>query len=255
MKSMSDRDGASVPHRVQSVHRAMELLKAVAEAGSVRNLTALARQCDLNRTTAWRLLLTLEAHGMVVRDARDGWFMIGPAVGGLLAEPSRSFVEIAQPVLERVSLETGEIACLGVMDGDEVRYVSEVIPAIVRQRSWLGKPLALHASSVGKAFLAHLEDDKVVCLVGEQPERFTDTTITDLLFLRAELRRVRAKGFAVCQGESEPGSWGVAAAVLGARGEPIAALCLWGPDRRRDEARLEALGRLAHRAARELKIA
>jgi DNA-binding IclR family transcriptional regulator len=192
---------------------------------------------------------------MVIRDPRDGWFKVGPAIAGLLAEPSRSLVEIAQPVLERVSLETGEIACLGIMDGSQVRYVAEVIPAIVQERSWLGEPLVLHASSVGKAILAHLEDDRVVYLVGEQPQRFTDTTITDLSALRTELRRVRGRGFAVCQGEFEHGSWGVAAPVLGIRGEPLAALCLWGPDRRGDEARLEALGRLAHRAAREVMAA
>lgn len=255
MTSLGEQDGASLPHRVQSVDRALELLKAVAEAGSAHNLTALARRCGLNRATAWRLLLTLEAHGMVVRDARDGWFTIGPTVAGLLKEPSRSLIEIARPVLERLSLETGEIACLGVMHGDEVRYVAEVIPAIVDEQSWLDQPLVFHASSVGKAFLAHLEDDRVLHLVGQEPRRFTDTTITDLSALRAELRRVRGKGFAVCQGEFELGSWGVAAPVLGSRGVPVAALCLWGPDRRGDEARLEALGRLAHRAAREVRAA
>lgn len=231
----------------------MELLKAVADAGSARTLTALAQRCDLNRATAWRLLLTLEAEGMVVRDPRDGWFLIGPTVAGLVAEPGKSLADLAQPVLERVSLETGEIACLGVVDGDEVRYAAEVIPAMVQERSWLGEPVVLHASSLGKAFLAHLEDAKVAALVGERPRRFTETTITDLVALQAELRRVRWKGFAVCQGEFEVGSWGVAAPVLGVHGEPVAAVCLWGPDRRGDHARLEALGRLAYRSARELK--
>ena len=51
----------------------MELLKAVAAGWQqLHGLTALARQCDLDRATAWRLLLTLEAQGMVARDARDG---------------------------------------------------------------------------------------------------------------------------------------------------------------------------------------
>jgi IclR family acetate operon transcriptional repressor len=231
----------------------MELLKAVADAGGTPTLTALAQRCDLNRATAWRLLLTLEAEGMVVRDPRDGWFAIGPAVAQLVTHPGKSLTDIAHPLLERLSLETGEIACLGVADGDEIRYAAEVIPAIVEERSWLGEPVVLHASSMGKAFLAHLGDMKVAALVGEKPRRFTDSTITDLSALHAELRRVRWRGFAVCQGELEKGSWGVAAPVLGVHGEPVAAVCLWGPDRRGDHARLEALGRLAYQAARELK--
>jgi IclR family acetate operon transcriptional repressor len=233
----------------------MELLKAVAEGGSAHGLTALARQCDLNRATAWRLLLTLEAQGMVVRDARDGSFAIGPAVARLTSTPSRSLVETAQPLLERVSLETGEIACLGVVDGDGVHYVAEVIPTIVQEQSWLRQPVVLHASSMGKAYLAYLDDDRVAALVGECLPRFTATTITDTAALRAELRRIRAQGYAVCRGELEEGSWGVAAPVLGMREEPVAVVCLWGPDRRGDHARLEALGHLARRAARELRAA
>ncbi|MGC4111530.1 MAG: IclR family transcriptional regulator [Nocardioides sp.] len=253
MALSGERESVSLPHRVRSVDRAIALLKAVATAGGAHSLTALARQCDLDRATAWRLLLTLEAQGMVARDPRDGWFTIGPAVVELAASESRSLVEAAQPVLEQISLETGEIACLGVVDGDEVRYVAEVIPAIVHEQSWLSQPVVLHASSMGKAFLAYLDDDKVNALVGGRLTPFTDTTITDLPMLRQELRRIRAQGYAVCRGELEDGSWGVAAPVLGVRDEPVAVICLWGPDRRGDHTRLEALGRLARRTARELR--
>lgn len=253
MALSGERETVPLAHRVRSVDRAIALLKAVGEAGGVHSLTALARRCDLDRATAWRLLLTLEAQGMVVRDPRDGWFAIGPAVAELATGVSPSLVETAQPVLERVSLETGEIACLGVVDGDELVYVAEVIPAVVSEESWLRRPVVLHASSMGKAFLAYLDDDKVADLVGEHLECLTDTTITDLGVLRQELRRIRAQGYAVCRGEFEKSSWGVAAPVLGVRDEPVAVFCLWGPDRRGDHARLEALGRLARRTARELR--
>jgi len=218
-------------------------------------LTALARGCDLDRATAWRLLITLEAQEMVVRDPRDGLFTIGPAVAELSTGPTPSLLLTAQPVLERLSLETGEIACLGVVEGDEIHYAAEVIPAIVDEQSWLRQPVSLHASSMGKAFLAHLDDTVVASLVGEHPTPFTETTITDLPTLRQELRRIRAQGYAVCRGELETGSWGVAAALLGIRQEPVAVVCLWGPDGRGDQTRLEALGRLARRTARELRTA
>jgi IclR family transcriptional regulator, acetate operon repressor len=246
---------AQIPHRVQSVDRAIRLLKAVAEAGSTHTLTALARRCGLNRATAWRLLLTLEAQGMVARDPRDGRFVLGPAIAELTAGLTKSLAQSAHPLLERVSLETGEIACLGVVQGYEVRYVEEVIPAIVHEKSWVGEPVVLHASSMGKAFLAYLDDDRVSAMIGDRPRRYTDTTITDVAALREELQRVRANGYAVCHGELEPGSWGVAAPVLDPHGLPVAIVCLWGPDHRGDHTRLEALGRLARRTARELKAA
>jgi IclR family transcriptional regulator, acetate operon repressor len=250
-----DRESLSAPHRVRSVERAIALLKAVAEAGGGHSLTALARRCDLDRATAWRLLTTLEADGMVMRDPRDGLFTIGPAVAELESGPTPSLAHTAEPLLERVSLETGEIACLGVVDGDEIHYVAEVIPAIVHEQSWLRQPVSLHASSMGKAFLACLDDAKVSALVGEHPPRFTDTTITDVATLREELRHIRAQGYAVCRGELETGSWGVAAALLGVREEPVAVVCFWGQDGRGDETRLAALGRLARRTARQLRVA
>lgn len=255
MALSDERPSLSVPHRVRSVDRAIDLLKAVAESGGGHALTALARRCDLDRATAWRLLITLEAQGMVERDPRDGLFTIGPAVGELTTGPTRSLVHTAQPLLERVSLETGEIACLGLVDGDEIHYVAEVIPAIVTGQSWLRQPVSLHASSMGKAFLAYLDDAKVAELVGERPPRFTDTTITDISALHQELRRVRAQGYAVCRGELEEGQWGVAAALLGFHDEPVAVVCFWGPDGRGDQARIEALGHLARRTARELRSA
>ena len=71
--------GASPSGQVQSVARAMDLLKAVAAADSSQSSVAsLARRCGLNRATAWRLLTTLEAQGMVSRDASTGWFRLGP---------------------------------------------------------------------------------------------------------------------------------------------------------------------------------
>jgi IclR family acetate operon transcriptional repressor len=252
-------DAPARTSHVQSVDRAIALLKAVASAsGAEASVPALAQRCGLNRATAWRLLTTLEAQGMVVRDPDDGSIRLGPAVAELAAglrHHHQSLVEAAHPTLERLSLETGEIACLGVVDGDEVHYLAEVIPSIVHERSWLGEPVSLHASSMGKAFLAYVDQSRLKEVVGDRLPRFTSTTITSLDELRVELQRIRSRGYAICRGELEEGAWGVAAPVLGPAGTPIATLCLWGPERRGDRARLEALGRLARRAARELRIA
>jgi IclR family acetate operon transcriptional repressor len=239
---------------VQSVDRAVDLLQAVAAGGpGGTTVVSLAQSCGLNRATAWRLLTTLEARGMVARDRTSGKFAIGPAVPVLAAGGgSASLVERAQPILERLSLETGEIACLGLVEGEAVEYVAEVIPAIVCEQSWLGEHVVLHASSMGKAFLATLDEDRVDSLLGGAQAAYTPATITDPDELTLELRRIRSQGYAVCAGELQPGSWGVAAPVHGDDGATVAVLCLWGPGHRGDEARLAALGRLARRAAREI---
>jgi IclR family acetate operon transcriptional repressor len=240
---------------VQSVARAMELLKAVATArGAEASVLCLSRRCGINRATAWRLLTTLEAQELVSRDPRTGWYGLGSAVADLDArrQGNDNLIDRARPVLERLSLETGEIASLGAIDGGRLEYALEVIPANVDSLSWLGVPMALHATSMGKAFLASVGEDEARVMLGQRLTRFTAATITDLDELMGEIRQIRASGYAVCRGELELGSWGVAAPVPNPRGEVIAFLCLWGPDGRGDDARLVALGRLAQRAARDL---
>src|ERR1700712_3676728 len=130
---------------VQSVDRAVALLRALAASGGTAS-------------PASRLLITREQQRMVVRDSGQGLFSLGPTIAELqpgLRQPD--LAERARPVLERLSLETGETACLGVIRGDMVHYVAEVIPAIADEESWLGERVYVHASSMGKAFLAFIE--------------------------------------------------------------------------------------------------
>src|SRR5580693_9995729 len=54
--------------RIQAVDRAIVLLKAVAASTTPPTVLELARRCGINRATAWRLLRTLEHHGLVDRD-------------------------------------------------------------------------------------------------------------------------------------------------------------------------------------------
>ena len=95
--------------RVQSVDRALVLLRAVAAASPEDSTAArLAETCDLNRATAWRILHTLEAHG-VVRCSRDtGRWSIGATVVEIAqAAGTDTLVDLARPHLERLSLQTG----------------------------------------------------------------------------------------------------------------------------------------------------
>lgn len=245
------------PRHVQSVQRAIELLKAVAAAsGSDASVAALAHRCGLNRITAWRLLMTLEAEDMVTRNPRNGWFTLGPAVEELRDAVGRdSLVDAAQPILERLSLETGETACLGIVDGDQVHYVAEVIPDIASEKSWLGQRVQLDDSSMGKAFLAFADPNRASKIVRKAINGSHDDSSSHVDALTAELNQIRAQGYAIHSGRYQGASgsaWGVAAPIIGGLGEPVAVLCLWGPDRRGGRARSQALGVLIRRAAQTL---
>lgn len=240
--------------RVQSVDRAAELLNAVAEtAPAGETVAALAARCGINRATAWRLLATLEHHGLVERDRAAGRYRIGYAVERLSASAGvDGLIRRAHPVVERLAAETGETANLAVLRHGELTYVDEVVPRTVLSARWLGRPAPLHATSTGKALLAWLSDAERAALLPARPHRYTETTLTTRAAVARELATIRTQGYAVSIGEMEPSLFGVSAPVRTPSDHPIAVLSIWGPRDRVPESRFPALGTLAAKGATEI---
>jgi DNA-binding IclR family transcriptional regulator len=254
---MSGTDGVQAPGgsgRVQSLERAIALLQAVAaqspEGDTVANLAAV---CGLNRATAWRLLTTLEANGLVDRVSTGNRYAIGFAVVRMAAAAGvEGLVRRAHPILQRVSGQTGETADLAVVRPLGLTYVDEVTPPSILAATWLGRQIPLHATSTGKALLAWLAPEEVESLLTGPLVAYTDTTITARERLSRELQSTRAQGYGTCVGELEPNLYGVSAPVFDERGRPIAVLSIWGPSDRVPQSRFATLGQVAREAATEV---
>jgi DNA-binding IclR family transcriptional regulator len=238
---------------VQSVDRAAELLKAVAGAGEPETAPVLADRCGLNRSTTWRLLATLERHGLVDRDPATNRYSVGLAVLRMASSTGHeALARRAQPLLRRLAESTGETVNLAVPHLLQLVYVSQLQAPHVMTANWLGRPVALHATSTGKAFLAWLPEEERAAALAETLERYTNTTVTDVEALEAELRTVRRRGYAVSRGELEPALWGVSAAALDERERPAAVVSVWGPEGRIRGHGFRVLGEAAAASAREL---
>ncbi len=111
---MAARDPGEREGRIQSVDRAAALLAAVADAApEPAPVALLAARTGINRTTAWRLLATLEDNALVER--RDAGYVLGAALARLAEAASRDALErAAHPVLARVATVSGETASLAV---------------------------------------------------------------------------------------------------------------------------------------------
>jgi DNA-binding IclR family transcriptional regulator len=248
---MLNEGSAPVNSRIQSIDRAVELLEAVAAASEPETAPALADAAGLNRSTAWRILATLEHHGLVERDRETNRYRLGFAVLRLAAAAGHEpLVRLAHPILRRLADATGETVNLAIARRLELVYADQVQPRRVMAPNWLGHTVPLHATSTGKAFLAALPEAELEQLPAL--ERFTDTTIAEAAALREELATVREQGYAVSHGELEPALWGVSAAALDAAGRPAAVLSVWGVESR-VRARLDELGATTATAARELE--
>jgi DNA-binding IclR family transcriptional regulator len=248
--------GNAVPgtQRIQAVDRAIALLKSVAASATPPTVLELARECKINRSTAWRLLRTLEHHGLVDRDPITQRYTVGyGAISVAAAVTDDTLVRRVRPLLTKLARATGESVTLAVAKRFNLVYVDQVDPPTVMVPSWLDKPLPLHATSGGKAFLAWLGPDERAAILPEELPRYTPHTITDRAKLERELAEVRSVGYALCEREYEEFSSGASAVVLNTHQYPIAVINVWGPAPRNPVNRLHEIGRAAVATAEEVR--
>jgi DNA-binding IclR family transcriptional regulator len=230
--------------RVQVLDRAVALLRAISEHPQPLNAFELAKLCGLNRTTAWRILITLEQNGVVERDAITQRYRIGYTLGRLAAAADQGpLVRLARPLLQELASAAREQVSLGVPHHFGWTYIDHVQPAdgppVPR---WIGPSGPLHATASGKLFLALLPPAERAAVLPPKLERFTEFTPRSLKDLEPELDTIREQGFATSFGEHSELSSAVCAGVLDASGRPVAIVDIWGPSQRLTHERLRELG-------------
>lgn len=216
--------------RVQSIERAFSVLTALAD-GPV-GVTDVAERTDLPKSTAARMLASLEREGAVEQVPGETRYRLGPRIAMLASgrPETRGLVAIAHPSLVELADETGEAAGLSVPDGRTVHYVDQVdSPNPVQVRDWTGYRIPMHAVSSGQVFLAHLGPPALARFLAQPLESFTQATLTDAGTLIERLRDVRRDGHAWVHEEFAEGIASVAAGIAGPDGELIAAVHVHGP--------------------------
>jgi len=137
-----------------------------------------------------------------------------------------SLAPIARNHLDALSAELGETVHLAQMDASQVLYVDKRNAAQpVEMYSQAGRVGPAFCTGVGKAMLAHLSEADLARAIAQQSfHRFTDTTLTSETDLRAELAAIRARGYAFCREEHEPGIICIAKPVLTRNGRVLGGL-------------------------------
>jgi IclR family acetate operon transcriptional repressor len=150
--------------------------------------------------------------------------------------------------------DVGETVNLAVEDQNELVYVTQFEShAPMRAFFRPGRRAPMHASAVGKAMLAEIDDAALTELLHRKGmPRFTDKTIVDPTALRAELAKTRERGWGVDDEEHTVGMRCVAATIHNEHGEVIAGVSLSGPSVRVTETRLGELGARVVQAANQI---
>jgi IclR family pca regulon transcriptional regulator len=210
---------------VQSLERGLKIIRAFSPRHPRMTLTEIAERTRMPRSAARRFLLTLESLGYVRLTGR--YFSLSPAV----LELGYSYLssvhpwDAANPLLERLSDMVDENVLAGVLDGTEVVCVARTSRRLVTVAVFVGGRVPAHASSMGRAILAYLPEDRLEAyFANAELTAVTDATTTDEGALRAELARVRSQGWATAEHELERGLMSVSAPVFGDGEQVVAAI-------------------------------
>src|SRR5437867_9944089 len=219
---------------VRSVERAIAILDLLAQGGWHTG-AEVARGRNVHRSTALRLLGTLERHALVERDQRTARYRLGRRLPQLASVVTGEFDlrYVARPVCEQLAAAAGETATLDVLAGDVIVPIEQATASTsVVSVNWLGRRTPVHCTASGKVLAAFASGGVRERLLELPLDRVTPHTITDPAAFAAQLEQARQAGVARTYEELELGLDALAAPVFGADGEVVAALDVSGPSHR-----------------------
>ncbi|MFI5718607.1 IclR family transcriptional regulator [Nocardia sp. NPDC051750] len=248
--------------RPHVIGRATALLRAIGDhEPHGASTTDLAREAQVARPTAHRMLTALAREGFVDRDNATGRWSLGPEIYllGALAADRYDITTSAHDILRDLARDTGESAFLSARRGDETVCLAAEEGSFPLRSHVLhpGIRFPLGVASAGLVILAHLPDRDIGDYLNRAELTATHGTAHATEALRERITRTRTDGYATNPGLLVEGSWGMGAAVFDHRDSPAWALSLTGVETRFSAERRPELGTLllhaAHRLTRRLR--
>ena len=221
---------------INSILRASSILRCFLGGKTSYRISELAIQLGLDRSTTYRLLLSLEKCGLVEKDKKTGEYSLGLGVFeiGNTYLRQMDFIQASKPVMVELAAKAQETVHLAVLSGMEIVYVDKVdSPRTLGVMSKIGQRGPLHSTALGKVLLAfqpEAESSRMIKQIKLKP--FTANSISSRTKLMDELKKVRRQGYAFDFTESEQGVECIAAPIRNHLGNTIAALSISGPQRK-----------------------
>ena len=242
---------------IQSVDRALQILEYLTDESEL-GTSEIARKLGVHRSTASRLLGTLEARDVVEQVTDRGAYRLG--IGLLrMAYPVSTRFDLARDsqaicdALADVTQETTNVAILD--DGYAVTITQSAGQRMVGVAGqYVGQRVPLHATSTGKLLLAHAPQQVWTWFTSSPLAQFTDATQVEISALAEELELIRVRGWSSAVGEWEPGINALAAPVWDATGELVAAVSVTAPDFRMPEQEFEHFLGYLRTAVRDFEV-
>ena len=255
-------DSESSPHGL--LERTLGVLELLSTQARGLQLFEIADQLHIPRSATHRVLTALVEHNYVRQDRIGGSYQLTARLASLAFTflAGSGVTDFAQPILDRIARETGELVRLATVDGRELVWVAKSQGSTfgLRYDPDMGQVARLSCSASGHAWLSCLPEEEAMALLEKQGygrrrdygPRAPESRTAVLKYLRL----ARKRGYAVTEQTYTPWMNTIAVPIRQQMvGEVIGALVITGPHVRLTEERMEELAPMAMEAARELSLA
>jgi DNA-binding IclR family transcriptional regulator len=232
-------------YSIRAIDRALRILMGFTTAEAELTIGALAASAEVPRSTAFRILATLEAAGFVERGSVADTYRLGPSallVGGA-ALRQLDFQQRLRPQLEALMQASGETVHLVIFRDQQTLVVDKIDSYhAIRLVSNIGFRSPLHATSAGKLLLAYQPSAHIDHILSDYTfTPFTERTITDADELRRHFAQIRRQGYALDEEEFEVGLRCIAAPLRDSSHDVLAGVSISGPTQRMTPAKVASL--------------
>lgn len=241
---------------VQSLGRAFSILEEVARHREGIGLAELSKRVGLHNSTTFHLAKTLVTLGYMRQERDSKRYRVGRPLFALAASAldEIEMVNLATPILEDLSRETGESGHFAVRMGDSVVVIARTSGSGAFQLTdRVGVVRPAHCTALGKIILASLRPDQLKRFlerVDLKPS--TGKSITEPAVLLREITEIRRSAIAIDDGEYNAEVRCIAVPVYNFTGDVIGALGISGPIWRMSDQVLKSRAKLVQTAAARL---
>jgi IclR family acetate operon transcriptional repressor len=240
---------------VKPVYKAVQLLQSLADAQTDLSLANICKRTKLPKTTAYKYLQTFVACGYVAYDLDSESYRLGMRLFelGRLANKQANLQRVALPLMIALRDKFDESVNLAVLDGNDILCIESVNSAqSLRMQTPPGTREAVHATSLGKAMLAFLDEAAWDKHLRGPLKAHTTRTLTQLISIKAELRKTRGRGYAIDNQETTDGAYCVGAPIFNTQGKVEAGISISAPISRMNTRREKEFGRAVMATAAEI---
>jgi IclR family acetate operon transcriptional repressor len=254
-KSVGKASGES-KYFSRAVGKAIQILEMLSRSTEPISLSEMSRQTELTKSSAFRLLQTLETLHYIRRDGNGHYLPSNENVSVISSQYVNALVTAAHEPMRRLNMEFGETISLAVLMHNHVEVVHVVESAnLIRMTNITGRILPPHASSMGKVVAAWQDaDTRKRLLQSYGMTRYNENTIVDEQTIEDEYKEIRARGYSRDAEETTLGGCCFGAAIFSAPGKAEAAISLSMPKTRlpKDEERQQRIIQSLRAAADEI---